>query len=356
MPNPVRPDLRVLCWEGYDSQRILGPFADRHGVTCGAETLLSDARAVRRLKDAPAGTFDVINLNNPFARHVLHPDGIIRPVVGESFAGAEPTTAWPAAAPFFDCAFAADGVTRLGICQRFGPFNTVVNTLNISTATAADQGFSLAADPALQGRYGVLFYEDFTVFHVCIAAGLDPFQPMTDDGFERFSRTAEAWFEGAALVSDNHDRLNTALAAGDIDVYLGGGRYTVAHARLAGADALAAVTPTSGPIGGKGAIAFVEVTSVAADARDPVLAEALLAYMLEPGTAYAAAFETGLCNPVAQMRDPAVFAKFTVAQLRALQWETLDQELERCAPYQIAPDYNALLERLRAARSRRQTV
>ena len=67
--------------------------------------------------------------------------------------------------------------TLIGICQRFGPFNLVVNAHRIDRASAEDQGFELANE-RVPRPYGILLYEDFNLFHVCIGAGLDPFSSL----------------------------------------------------------------------------------------------------------------------------------------------------------------------------------
>jgi len=346
-PRPS-DDLRILCWEGYDSSTLLSSFEQRHGIAVAAETLLSDAAAVHHILNSPPDAFDVINLNNPFAQQVLYPKGIIQALDMDRFGGHLNQTPKPLA-HFFDCVKSVDGDALLGVCQRFGPFNMVINTNRLSVGFAEDQGFFLPFDPALKGRYGVLLYDDFTVFHVCISAGLNPFKPLSGADLDQFSKAAEVWFSGAAIVTDDHDALNAALLRGDIDVYLGGGRYTVAHARRAGHTTLRAITPRSGPINGRGAIAFVEVTSITKKARNIALAEDFLDHILKPRSAYTMAFETGLCNPVAQFCDPAIRALASATDLNAIQWDTLEEEMHRCAPYQIAPDYSALLKRLKQA-------
>ncbi len=79
-------------------------------------------------------------------------------------------------------------------------------------------------------------------------------------------------------------------------------------------------------------------------------AERFLEFLLEPETAVRAAFTEGTCNPVVQMGDPKVMAAFTRAQLNAIQWDTLEEDVSRCADYQLVPSHDRLLEHLLAAR------
>ena len=349
--SDVQPDLAILCWAGYDTPALIAPFARDHGVTLAAETLISDAAAVARILRSPPGTFDIINLNNPFARDVLYPQGYVRFLDRDRF-DPHRERMLPQFESFFDCAYSRDGSELLGICQRFGPFNLVVNTDRVSADLAADQGFSLVLDPGSRNRYGILVYDDFNVIHVCIGAGLNPFERQATSGLDSFHEMAETWFAGAKLATSDHDALNDALVRGDIDFYLSGGVYTAARVRFDGHSNIRAVTPRRGPIDGKGGIAFVEVTSVGSDPATASLAEDFLEYLLRPDVAAAIAFEGALYSPVAQMGDPAVMAALSTAQLASIQWDTLEMEMTRCAAYQTAPSYEALLARLVAAREK----
>ena len=337
--------IRLLCWEGYESPRILEPFERRRSTRVLAGTLLSDAGTA---SDLLAGriTCDVLNINNAWIRGSLHPAGLVRPLDPERF---EPY--FERMLPQFDRLYGwardAEGVL-IGICQRFGPFNLVVNTNRIDRASAEDQGFELANERAPR-PYGILLYEDFNLFHVCIGAGLDPFSPLREEDKGRFDATARRWFGAAAVVTDDHFELNRALADGTIDFYLSGGIYTASPARLAGHREVRAVTPRSGPIRGQGGIVFTEITSVLEAAPRSGEAEDFLAYLLEPDTARRVALAERTANPVAQMGMPEVFERFTTRELDAIQWDGLEEDVARCAEYDLMPDHAALLPRFRNA-------
>src|SRR5690348_7611007 len=153
-PKNVGARLRLLCWDGYDQPELLDPFRRQCSVRVTAETLLSDYDAALRIVQN-VGCWDVVNLNNPFARDFLDPKGLVRPLDRGRF---EPCFAdmLPWLQPCYRAAYSADGARLLGVCQRFGPFNLVVNSNKISIASATDQGFGLANDPRNAGRFGVL--------------------------------------------------------------------------------------------------------------------------------------------------------------------------------------------------------
>ena len=338
--------IHLRCWEGYDSPRVLEPFERRLSTRVHARTLISDAGASDDLLAGRAGACDVLNINNAYVRDALHPAGLVRPLDPGRF---EPhfDRMLPQFHRLYRWARGEDGAL-IGICQRFGPFNLVVNAKRIDRASAEDQGFDLAND-ATPWPYGILLYEDFNLFHVCIGAGLSPFSRLGADGHARFDETARRWFRNAVLVSDDHFELNRALIKGTIDFYLSGGIYTASPARLSGRLEVLAVTPRTGPIDGRGGVVFTEITSVLESALRSGEAEDFVEYLLEPETSFWVALTERTANPVAQMAMPEVFRRFTARDLEAIQWETLEEDVARCADYDLMPDHATLLSRLRGA-------
>jgi len=305
--------------------------------------------AAKRLIEGENDTWDLINLNNPFARELLYPRGLIQPLAATRFAPAFERML-SQFSQLYRCAYSQDGSEILGICQSFGPFNLVIDTHRIASHTAEAEGFDLMNDPANKGYFGILAYDDFNIFHVCIGANLDPFEPMDEKSLDIFEETARRWHSSAYLVTSDHSMLNRALLDGRIRCYVSGGTYTVAHARLAGHKRLRAVTPRQGPIKGRGGIVFMEVTSILRSTRELGLSESFLEYLVSYEGAVAVAMAGGGCIPIAQMADPTVMRAYTREHLDAIQWDTLEEEISRCAEYAVAPSYKALHARLVAAR------
>jgi spermidine/putrescine transport system substrate-binding protein len=348
-PMEASMEIRGLCWEGYDDPSVLEPFT-RHGDAVRIDNHISDHAATQCVLER-AGHWDLVNINSPFVRDALHPRGRIRELDAARFES--PGRNRPMSDAFsalHEWGIGRNGST-IGVCQRFGPFNLVVDTRAVSVSTAEDEGFRLAYDAGTAGRYGILAYDDFNVMHIAIDAGLDPFQRQSAAGFATFAATAARWFGSAALVTSDHHALNRGLVDGAIDFYLGGGIYTASCARRDGHAFVRGVTPRKRAAHGPGAIAFVEVNAVLADAPAATRAEALLEYLLQPQSALRAALAGGAANPVLQMSDPQVLALFSRAMLDAMQWDTLEEELARCAQYRIVPDYDKLHAILMAARA-----
>lgn len=341
-------ELNILCWEGYNSAQVLDPYRSAKGATVKAESLTNDPTMINRLRAGETRIWDLINVNNPWARKVMAPAGLIKPLPKAEFE------------PFFDemlpqfkapypWAMSEDGKELLGMAQRFGPYSFVVNTDKISRVTAEEQGWNLFNDEGLAGSYGILESDDWNVFGIFMVAGINPFKTHTEEEMKLFSQTAEKVFKGAKMVGDGA-ALNQALVSGEIDLHLTGGTYSVSPARADGYLNLRAVTPLKGPIEGKGGIAWIEITSIVNNPDISPLASDFLKYVQHPEVAHAVAFAEGTFNPVSQMGNKKCFDLFTKDELEAIQWDSLEEEMARSVEYDIVPDYDKALELMTAAK------
>lgn len=341
-------ELNILCWEGYNSAQVLDPFRTASGATIRAESLTNDPTMINRLRAGETDVWDLINVNNPWARKIMLPEGLITPLDRATF---EPyfETMLPAFAPPYRWALSEDGSELIGMAQRFGPYSFVVNTDKISRATAEDQGWDLWNDAANDGRYGILESDDWNVFCIFMIAGIDPFNEHTPEEMAKFEETAGRVFAGAKLVGDIA-AMNQALISGEIDFHLTGGTYSVSPARADGFPELRGITPLRSAIEGKGGISWIEITSTVNNPNLSPLAVEFLKFVQEPEAAHTVAFAEGTFNPVSQMGNPACFELFTAEELDAIQWDSLEEEMARSAEYDIVPDYDAALDLMTAAK------
>ncbi len=342
-------ELNILCWEGYNSDDVLGPFRDAHpDATVRAESGTSDPDMINKLRAGEVNVWDLINVNQPWARHQLYPENLIKPLDKDRFM------------PYFDNMLSefqgpyplsfADNGDLIGMVQRFGPFSFVVNTDKVSVDMAEDQGWKLFLDPAMKNRYGVLTYDNWNIMHMCLTGDQDPFQEMDDAGLDKFTETANAIFDGSKLLTDDLVAMNTALINGEIDAYFTGGTYTASPARLDGATNIRGITPNSGPMDGKGGLVWVELTSAVNNPDPSKLAEDFLEYVQQPDISKAVSFTEGTYNPVAQMGNPEVFNTYDSDELDAIQWDSLPEEMARSAEYSIVASYDKLNELYNAAK------
>lgn len=341
-------ELNILCWEGYNSAQVLDPFRSEKGATVKAESLTNDPTMINRLRAGETNVWDLINVNNPWARKVMFPEKLIKPLDRARF---EPyfDKMMPAFKAPYKWAMDESGAELLGMAQRFGPYSYVVNTDKISRATAEDQGWNLWNDAANAGKYGILESDDWNVFNICLIAGFDPFKVHSDEEVAKFKETAQRVFKGAKVVGDIAT-MNQALVSGEIDFHMTGGTYSASPARADGNPNIRGITPKSGPMNGKGGVAWIEITSTVNNPELSPLAADFLEFVQSPKMAHTVAFAEGTFNPVSQMGNPECFALFTKEELDAIQWDSLEEEMSRCVEYDIVPDYDKLLDIMTAAK------
>lgn len=344
-------ELNILCWEGYNSAQVLDPFRSLTGATVKAESLTNDPTMINRLRGGETNVWDLINVNNPWARKVMAPAGLIKPLPRAEFEHYF-NDMLPDFKPPYKWAMSEDGKDLLGMAQRFGPFNYVVNTKKVSRASAEDTGWDLFNDPALAGKYGIQESDDWNVFDIFLIAGINPFVAHTPQQMDTFRQTAIKVFKGAKMVGDVAS-LNQAMISGEIDLYLTGGTYTASPARADGYPEIRGITPLRGPVNGKGGVSWIEITSVVNNPTISPLATEFLKYVQKPEVAHTVAFAEGTFNPVTQMGNPQCFALFSKEELDILQWDSLAEEMSRCVEYDIVPEYNAALDILTAAKRMR---
>lgn len=334
--------MNILCWEGYNSDEVLGPFREANpNATIRAESGTSDPDMINKLRAGETSVWDLINVNQPWARDQLYPENLIKPLNKDRFM------------PFFDkmlpefkdypLAFADDG-ELIGMPQRYGPFSFVVNTDKISREMAEDQGWNLFLDPAMKDRFGVLTYDNWNVMHMCLTAGLNPFAPVEGADLEKFREVAQTIFGGSKLLTDDLVAMNIALINGEIDAYFTGGTYTASPARFDGATQIRGITPNSGPVDGKGGVVWVELTSAVNNPDPSSLAEDFLEFVQAPEISKAVAFTEGTYNPVSQMGDDAVMGLFNEEELDAIQMDSLADEMARSLDYQVVASYDTLID------------
>lgn len=325
-------ELNILCWEGYNSADVLDPYRKLTGASVKAESATNDPTMVNKLRAGETKIWDLINVNNPWARKVLFPEGLITPLDEKVFApyfeNMLPTFKYP-----YSWAMSEDGTKLLGMVQRFGPYNFVVNTDKISRETAEKTGWKLWADNSLNGKYAINEADDWNVAHMFTIAGIDPYKEHSADEMVAFEKTCKRIFGNAKFVGDIA-AVNQALVNGDIDAYISGGTYTASLARAEGLDNIRAISPL------ENALMWVEVTSVVNNPVHSPLAEDFLKHVQDPEVAHTVAFAEGTFNPVAQMGNKKCFDLFTSDELDAIQWDSLEEEMSRSRAYDIVPDYD----------------
>ena len=342
-------NLAMLTWDGYVDPRVLDGFTDQYGTGIDYELHTSDPDSVNKLRAGETQIWDIINLNNPWAREIMWPEGLIIELDRARF---DPyfEAMLPMFQPPYKWAMSLDNEHLLGVCQRVDTFDFVVNTDIVSADMAKDEGWDLFNNPDMAGRYGILAYDNWNIMHICMAAGLHPFKEKTDDQVATFEEAARRLINGAKMISDDFVAVNLAVVNGEIDMYFGGGTYSISSARLDGLTNLYHVVPKSGPADGKGGINWIELNSVVNNPDLHPQAMDWMEYILQPDTSYAVATAGGFLLPVGQMAQPELLDKFSAEELDSFQWDEFDYRISHSVEYDVVPEYNRLYDIYTAAR------
>jgi len=335
--------LSLLTWDAYADPNLLALWKEQTGIDVRYEIHISDPSSVNRLRAGETSVWDFINVNNPWARNVMWPAGLIKELPRDRF---EPLydQMKPKFKKPYKWAMSEDDQHLLGVVQRYETFDFVVNPSVISPALAQDEGWDLFNNPDFAGRYGILAYEDWNVMDICMGAGVHPFKEKSEEDVAKFTETCKRWIDNAALITTDFVQLNLAILNGEIDLYFTGGTYTTAAARLEGVTDLHAITPNSGPADGKGGINWIELNSAV---NNPEFLDATfdwLEFITTVDAAELVARGNGNLQPVSQMANPDLMARFSSEELAAIQWDEFDQRIANAVEFDIVPDYDRLYD------------
>lgn len=344
--------LSLLTWDAYADPRLLDLWRAQTGADVRYEIHISDPTSVNRLRAGETTVWDFINVNNPWARNVMWPAGLIADLPRDRFDPLYAEMKEKFHLPY-KWATSEDGEKLLGIVQRYETFDFVINPDVISPELAMDEGWDLFNNPDFAGRYGILAYEDWNVMDICMGAGIHPFREKTDDEVARFEETCNNWIQNAALITTDFVQLNLAILNGEIDLYFTGGTYTTAAARLEGVTELYAITPNSGPADGKGGINWIELNSAVANPNMHPNAFDWLEFITTVDAAELVARGNGNLQPVSQMANPELMSRFSADELAAIQWDEFDQRIANAVEFDIVPDYDRLYDIYSAAMRQR---
>ncbi|RVT81536.1 extracellular solute-binding protein [Rhodobacteraceae bacterium CCMM004] len=340
--------IALLTWDAYADPRLLDMWRQETGVPVRYEIHISDPTSVNRLRAGETDVWDFVNLNNPWARNVLYPEGLITALPRDRF---EPLYAqmFEKFAMPYHWALSQDESDLLGVVQRFETFDFVINSDVIDPATAKDEGWDLFNNPDFADRYGILAYEDWNVMDICMGAGIHPYKDKTEEDFAKFEETARRWINNAKMITTDFVQLNLAILNGEIDLYFTGGTYTASSARAEGATNIYAITPNSGPADGKGGINWIELNSAVASPKPRDATFDFLEWITTPDAAEIVARGNGNLQPVSQMAQDEVLSRFSAEELDAIQWDEFDERIANAVEFDIVPQYDRLYDIYSAA-------
>jgi spermidine/putrescine transport system substrate-binding protein len=338
--------LNLLCWDAYADPRLAEMWLKDTGTKLKSEIHISDPQSLNRLRAGETKNWDFINVNDPWAKNYFWPEKLIVELPRERF---DPLyeVMLPKFKPPYARAMSRDGQHLLGVVQRLETFDIAINTDKISIETAENEGWDMFNNADF--KFGVLAYEDWNVMDLCMIAGVHPYKDKTDADVAKFTETANRVMKQAKTVTTDFVQLNLAMLNNEIDAYFCGGTYSIASARREGNNNLWAISPPKGPADGKGGINWIELNSAINNPNFNPKTFEFLEWMVKPDQAYIVASGNGNLQPVSQMSQEAVRAKFSKEELDAMQYDTLDHRLAAATEFDIVPQYDKLYDIYTAA-------
>ena len=326
--------MHIYNWEGYNQKKFLKDLP----LKVISNNFISDYTIANEIKKKYIKC-DIININNAYIRDYLWKFNLIEELNYEKYSSIYSTylknflhlSKWTKS---------HDKKKIIGVGQRFGNLNYVINSNSIEPRTAEIEGYNLINNKG--AKFGILLFEDFNIMQISLSCGINPFKSIDQKKILRFKKNCHLWFDKATFISDNYFLLNKLLNKKKIDFYLTGGTFTCSVARKEGYKNIISIVPKNKINSLKQGIIFTEVTSIL---KNKIYSnyELFLDYILSNEKCYEIAMSKYTCNPVLQMGNNKVFNLFSRNDLDIIQWNTLNNSHLYSHEYQIIPNYKKLL-------------
>lgn len=324
--------MNIYCWEGYNQKKFLRDFPYK----IKTNSFISDYQIANQIKNKNIKC-DVININNAFIRDYLWKKRLIKELDYSKYYNH---------ISFFLKDFrylskwtlSPDKKKVIGIGQRFGNLNFVINSDIVKKRTAELEGYNLVKD--INSKYGILLFEDFNIMQIALSCGVNPFKKLDKKKLSKFVSNCSLWFENAKYLSRNYLTLNKLLVNKKINFYLTGGTFTCSMSRKYGQNNILSIIPKNKINNLKQGLIFTEITSVLKKNNNT---DEYLDYILSNKKSYEIAMSKYTCNPVLQMGNPKTFDLFKKRDLEIIQFDDLYDIKSYSNEFQIVPNYKKLL-------------
>jgi spermidine/putrescine transport system substrate-binding protein len=261
-------ELHILNWQGYGSDEpwAIAQFEEEYGVTIVHDYFTSLDEMLTKLRTNP-GVYDAVEMNISYLQPAVE-DGLIQPI------DVEKVTAWESLPESFrNLPELAQGTEDIyAIPWTWGATSLVYNTEEFPDGL---DSFEALWDPANEGKVGMIdSYEEASIIAGIHAGTEAPAQP-TEDDISTLQTSLEEMVPNVRTFWQSEDEFNRLFESGEITL----GVYWSGSANRA---ATAFDLPIEFVIPEEGAIGWVDVWTVAADAPNADLAIEWINFMNEP--------------------------------------------------------------------------
>lgn len=325
--------MNIYCWEGYNQKKFIKNFSYK----IKSNNFISDFYIANQIKNKKVNC-DILNINNAFIRDYLWKKNFIKELdyskyydhISSFLKNFKHLSKWT---------LSHNKKKVIGVAQRFGNLNFVINSNSIRKNTSELEGYNLIKEN--KNKFGILLFEDFNIMQIALSVGVNPFKRLNNKEISCYAKNCQLWFENAKLISDNYLKLNKLLINRQIRFYLTGGTYTCSVARREGNNDILSIIPKKKINNLKQGLIFTEITSVLKNSI--VNSEKYIDFILSDQKSYEIAMSKYTCNPVLQMGNPKIYNLFSKNDLKIIQFDNLDESKFYSHEYQIIPNYKKLL-------------
>lgn len=214
VPGFAADELNVLGWCDVDDPRLIQPFEEKHGVTVNIKVHEDPGVAHTLLLNSAPGDWDVVHTDSSFvATHVE--GGVLQPLIMDDYLWDE----------FYEVVkrpdlHMVDG-QLYAIPNKVGVEALAYNTDRVDVAEL--ESMSAIWDPKFKGKIGVWDFYVMGIEAVALAKGVKP-DELNESHIPMIREALLELKPQIAMIGDPSATL-TAMAAGDIDVMLGGGDW-----------------------------------------------------------------------------------------------------------------------------------
>ncbi|MFD2174037.1 ABC transporter substrate-binding protein [Rhodobacter lacus] len=326
--------LKFMCWEGYDSPAILGPFEAAQDVSVSVDLITDSPGGFAKLAAGAWRDFDVVATDSPWVQR-MGPAGIADFLDDAEFADVYESFYPQFRAPFAPLDFEGKAT---GLPTRWGWVGPTVNTKFDKLETW--RSYAPCFDPAYKDKICLLDWGDWPIMPMALYAGIDPYKELDDAELNEIRLVLRALFKNTRAIVGDLSVAQKGLMDGSFRALIGGGTYCTSALRKDGQKEIMSIVPEPKD-GLKQGIIWMEAGGVVKDPADPAKARALLRHLTSPEVAVDLAWTETTCNLVPSQAAEALFSD---EQKDVLQMDYMWEAWEKSHFHTVAPNIDQMLE------------
>ncbi len=325
--------MNYMCWEGYDSEDILGPFKKAHDAEISVDLITDSAGGFAKLASGGYRNFDVVSTDSPWVQR-MGPAGICEFLDDEEFADQYASFYDKFRSPFKPLQFEGKAT---GLPTRWGWVGPTVNRDYDKLETWSS--YAPCFDPAYRDKICVLDWGDWPIMPMALYAGVNPYKPLDEKELNEVRMVLRALFKNTRAVIGDLATAQKGLIDGSFRALIGGGTYCTSVLRRNGHEEILSIVPEPKDGLNQGII-WMEASGVLKGSGNEELAKDLLKHLVAPETAVKLAWTEATCNLVPSQ---AAADLFTEEQKDALQFDYMWEAWDKSHFHDVAPNIDDML-------------